>query len=114
MKKWLSSLKSSFRQKDIQKTQETESFLLVEGMFSPAEAADVLLSLINDKVKFHTVQLLNLNESNGEDSLNSKNRIQQLKQAKQEITETILEARNQGNLLKIHSTIEISIIAPSA
>lgn len=85
----------------------TESFLLIEGNFAPADAAEVLLSLLNDKIKFHTVQLLNLKDTDRVDSLNSKNRINELKQAKGRMTEIILDARTQGKQLRIHSTIEI-------
>ncbi|MDC6365444.1 MULTISPECIES: hypothetical protein [Flavobacteriaceae] len=106
MKKHLSSLKQSlFKSKG---HNNVDSFLLIEGVFSPSEAADVLLSLLNDKIKFHSVQLLHLNDSNHIDISNSKNRIQELKSAKEKITNIILNARDQGSNLKIHSTIEIT------
>ncbi|PWL40195.1 hypothetical protein DKG77_05060 [Flagellimonas aquimarina] len=89
-------------------TDNVESFLLIEGNFAPADAAEVLLSLLNDKIKFHTVQLLNLKDTNKIDSLNSENRINYLKQAKGRMTEIILDAQSQGEQLKIHSTIEIT------
>lgn len=86
-----------------------ETFQLIEGHFSPAQAADILLSLLNDKIKFHTVRLLNLNQMDSMDSLHSENRIQELKEAKNKITETILKAQSEGKQLKIHSAIEVSI-----
>lgn len=85
-----------------------ESFLLIGGKFTPADAAEVLLSLLNDKIKFHTVQLLNLKDTDRVDYLNSENRINELKVAKGRMTEIILDARTQGKQLKIHSTIEIT------
>lgn len=94
-------------------TPKTDSYLLIEGLFSPSEAADVLLSLLNDKIKFHSVQLLNLQHPDCQDSLNSKNRIVQLKKAKEEITTLIVQAKNEGQILQVHSTIEISKSAPS-
>lgn len=111
MKKLLQSLyRSNSRNKKSSATEadNSESFLLIEGNFTPADAAEVLLSLINDKIKFHTVQLLNLKDTNRIDYLNSESRIKELKVAKGRMTEIILDARTQGKQLKIHSTIEIT------
>ena len=58
-----------------------EHIKLIHGVFSPVEAADVLLSLINDKIKFHTVQSLNLKTGYNENARESEQRILQLKEA---------------------------------
>ncbi len=81
---------------------------LVEGEFEPAESAEVLLSLLNYKVKFHSVRLLNLKETGTSDPEASQKRIEELKAAKQEVTKLVLEARNNGWNLQIDSTIKIS------
>ncbi|PRX56564.1 hypothetical protein [Flagellimonas meridianipacifica] len=80
---------------------------LVEGIFEPAESADVLLSLLNYKIKFHTVQLLNLQENDGKNLEQSKKRIEELKLAKKRVTDIVLDARNKGEVLEIQSTITI-------
>lgn len=109
MKKWLPTW-SNTQSKGNKKVEGSiqESFLLIEGVFLPAEAADVLLSLLNDKIKYHSVQLLNLQDAESDERLNSKKRIAQLKAAKQQVTDIILDSRNDGSRLKIHSTIEIT------
>nr|WP_299387157.1 hypothetical protein [Allomuricauda sp.] len=88
--------------------EATSSFLLIDGLFTSLEAADILLSLVNDKIKFHTVQQLNSGDPESDAYKSSERRIQQLKSTKSEITQMILEARKEGYELKIHSTIEIS------
>ncbi|UII78122.1 hypothetical protein [Flagellimonas sp. CMM7] len=111
MKKLLRSLyrsNSQNKKSSAIKADNIESFLLIEGSFTPADAAEVLLSLLNDKIKFHTVQLLNLKDTDRVDYLNSESRINELKVAKGRMTEIILDARSHGNQLKIHSTIEIT------
>nr|WP_299072476.1 hypothetical protein [uncultured Allomuricauda sp.] len=111
MKNWLPVwLRSNTQNKKVPvaQTSKMDSFLLIEGTFTTPQAADVLLSLINDKIKFHTVQLLNLKDINQMDFLNSEHRIRELKEAKNQITKIILDARTQGKHLKIHSTIEVS------
>lgn len=80
---------------------------LVEGCFEPSESADVLLSLLNYKIRFHTVQLLNLKKEQTQDLEKSKNRIEELKMAKKQVTDLVLEARNKGLMLDIQSEIEI-------
>lgn len=80
---------------------------LVEGVFEPAESAEVLLSLLNYKIKFHTVQLLNLKETQNSDPENSQKRIEELKAAKQEVTDLVVNARNKGMVLEIHSRVKI-------
>lgn len=80
---------------------------LIEGTFSPIEAADVLLSLINYKIKFHTVQLLNVTDKDASSHELSEKRIAELKKAKNRVTQLILEARDTGQPLRIEGVIQI-------
>ncbi|WP_435623692.1 hypothetical protein [Flagellimonas sp.] len=81
---------------------------LVEGVFEPAESAEVLLSLLNYKIKFHTVQLLNLQNEQSKNLEQSRKRIEELKAAKKEVTDLLVDAREKGLVLDIQSTIKIS------
>ncbi|MEM1337680.1 MAG: hypothetical protein AAF717_03970 [Bacteroidota bacterium] len=80
---------------------------LIEGTFSPIEAAEVLLSLINYKIKFHTVQLLNVTDKDELSLELSEKRIAELKKAKNRVTQLILEARDTGQPLRIRGIIQI-------
>jgi len=82
---------------------------LIEGTFNPIEAADVLLSLVTYKIKFHNLQLLNLSSNHEVARKQSEKRIAELKEAKNKITQIIMEARNSGALLEITSDIDIRI-----
>jgi len=90
-----------------QPSSASGNITLVKGSFAPSEAADVLLTLINDKIKYHSIQILNLREGSEEDIAYSEERIKALKAAKSEITEMVIEARNKGLVLEINSSIEI-------
>ncbi len=82
---------------------------LIKGRFEPAEAADILLSFINDKIKFHTVRELNyLNEADRPES-ESTNRIQELKAAKKDITDLIINALKEDSHLEIESNITLTL-----
>lgn len=89
--------------------QSNELVQLVSGTFDPAEAADVLLSLVNYKIKFHSVQLLNLQNHEKEAIEKSEKRIAELKIAKQKVTDLILDARKNGQSIEIKSEISITL-----
>ncbi|MFD0796940.1 hypothetical protein ACFQZJ_05680 [Maribacter chungangensis] len=90
-----------------------ENITFIEGRFSPAEAADVLLSLLNDKIKFHTVKSLNLREADNDSDNGSAVRITRLRQAKKRVEELVVLAHKKGMELKIDSNIEINLVPRS-
>lgn len=87
-----------------------ENITFIEGHFSPAEAADVLLSLLNDKIKFHTVKALNLREDEKRSECASAERIKRLREAKKRVEELVVLAHRNGMELKIDSNIEINLV----
>ncbi len=107
-KKWLSKPTS----KNEIGTQYLEEIQLIEGTFNSIEAADVLLSLVTYKIKFHNLQLLSLDEKNGVSKEQSERRIAELKEAKNRITQIIMDARNSGTSLEIKSNINIKMVPP--
>ena len=110
--RWVKGSKSKSRLSKNSPGQDTSasgSITLVNGSFSPSEAADVLLTLINDKIKFHSIQILNLREGVEKDVSYSEERIKALKAAKVAITEMVVEARNKGLVLEINSSIDIQM-----
>jgi len=91
-------------------TKTIHSIQLVAGTFAPIDAADVLFSLITDKIKFHNLQLLNFQEVSSDNMLHSEQRILALKESKNSVKDLILKARNEGYELKIDSKIEIELV----
>lgn len=90
--------------------QMTENVKFIDGRFSPAEAADILFSIINDKIKFHTVKSLNLSHEEQGTNKNSEERIRRLKDAKKIIEKSVLKAHRDGFELEVNSTIEIKLV----
>jgi len=86
-----------------------EHIKLIHGVFSPAAAADVLLSLINDKIKFHTVQSLNLKTGYNENTEESEQRILQLKEAKEIVKFMVVDARNKNYEVSIEGDITLKL-----
>mgnify|MGYP001551773860 FL=1 len=104
---WRNDLKKMERAKA---DQITENLTFIDGRFSPAEAADILFSIINDKIKFHTVKSLNLSHGEQGSNKNSEERIRRLKDAKKIIEKSVLKAYRDGFELEVNSTIEIKLV----
>lgn len=90
--------------------QMTENLTFIDGRFSPAEAADILFSIINDKIKFHTVKSLNLSHGEQGSNRNSEERIRRLKDVKKNIEQAVLKAHREGFELEVNSTIKIKLV----
>ncbi|MBP2832160.1 hypothetical protein J8281_08160 [Aquimarina sp. U1-2] len=82
---------------------------LIKGNFSPFEAADVLFSLITDKIKFHNLQMLQKHQGSDPDNLHSATRISELKHEKNVVRDMILKARDEGYELEIYGAVEIKM-----
>ena len=87
-----------------------QTIKLVAGTFSPQNATDVLFSLINDKIKFHQLQILSLKTGINADVYWSKQRIAILKDSKDKVENLILKARNEGYKLQVEGDITIKLI----
>ena len=82
---------------------------LVGGKFSAVEAADVLISLINDKIRYHTIKTLNLSVAKDERT-GSQARIDDLRKAKEDIKDLVVKASKKGKWVEINSTISLKLI----
>lgn len=87
-----------------------DTIQLVEGTYCPADSADVLLSLIADKIKFHSLQKLLLKDENDLRFIHAERRIEELKESKRSVTKSILKARNEGYFMKIDGMITIELV----
>lgn len=92
-------------------TKTQQNVKLIEGTFTPSEAADILISMISKKVNFHKLQRLSaLEQYCDDDTLHLDDRIGQLKKAEKDIKELIVEARTQGYHFKISGTVDIELV----
>lgn len=83
---------------------------LVDGDFTVSEASDVIMSLINEKINFHKLQRLSLNEGfSGADTDYPDGRINELEHEKTIAQDFLAKARAQGLTLKIDGILTISV-----
>jgi len=82
---------------------------LVEGLFTPSEASDVIIGLIDKKLNFHKLNRLSLTEGNHDEDVNYDNsRIEELEKAKEELRNYLHETRSSGAKLQIEGTVTIT------
>lgn len=83
---------------------------LVEGEFCPGDSADVLLSLIADKIKFHNLQKVLIKDVEDPKLEQAERRIGELQEARKSVIESILQARDAGCYLKVNATVNIEFV----
>ena len=94
--------------KSLLKTKQ--NIQLVEGSFTPSEALDVIVSLLDQKINFHKLQRLSLCEGYCDaDTLYPDGRIKELQDEENVARDFISKMRKEGRNLKINGVLEISI-----
>ena len=90
-------------------TEVIQKVQLVEGKFTPSEAANVISALISEKINFHKIQRLSkLEGDENADTYQTNLRIKELEDERMIAREFIKIAKKEGYNLRINGTIEIS------
>ena len=88
----------------------TQKIELVKGEFTPSEASDIIMKLIDVKINFHKIQRLQIWEGNHECKTNQLDgRIQELEREKEIAREFIDSKRGLGQNLMVNGTLELSV-----
>jgi hypothetical protein len=92
-------------------TQEadTRSYRLINGVFFPDEAGELLMTLLEDKISFHKRNDWSRRERFGEVDGASVKRVSELMQTKADLAEIIEEAAAAGMNLSINGTFAITL-----
>lgn len=91
---------------DQNNVQELE---LVKGQFTAEEAREVLMNLINSKLSYHNKKNLRSIERSGQVDQNSKKRIEELKEMRQNIVQLVKKAEERGVKMNIHSEVKVEL-----
>lgn len=84
-----------------------KNLTLINGIFSPSEMKEVVLSIISNKINFHHLKNLRSLEKEGLEDENSKKRLFELHQLKVEVNALNLD---ENQLVTLKSTIEIDLV----
>jgi len=91
------------------KMEKQHRIKFIDGSFTAAEAAEVLFAVLGDKIRFHNIQVLSLQERFNKDASLSKKRLAELHIAENEVSELLAAAREAGATIEIQSTIQLTI-----
>jgi hypothetical protein len=83
-----------------------EKFKLIEGVFSVSDAKEILLTLIEEKIKFHELKSFSDEVKLGKKSEDSLIKVADLRATKANIIAFLSQDKNRPNV-SINSSIEI-------
>lgn len=84
---------------------------LVDNVFTPSEARDIVNALIKEKINFHKVHRLCMYEGNANsDTSYDDNRVAQLLREKEEFKSVYTEAKSSNKKIKITGVLNIEIL----
>jgi len=90
--------------------EDNNQFKLIDGEFTPAEAAKILFSLINYKIKHHSLESFSNEIRFEKDTSNAKKRIVELQEAHASIQQVLEQAEEKGLKLNVTSQITIKFL----
>jgi hypothetical protein len=87
-----------------------KNFKLIDGTFEPEEARNILFSLVNTKINFHSMEAFGIAiRSSGDTSYHDK-RISELTKMNLDLKVLLEEARGAGLDVKITGDIAITVV----
>lgn len=89
--------------------KKMETIELVKGVFTPQEAREVLLQLLNGKINFHNLKNWSSRETFGKPDAVSEQRLRYLEESRKKVEMFISEAMDEKKNIIINSDIEINI-----
>lgn len=92
-------------------TEVSRKIDLVDGVFNPSEANDVVNALLGEKINHHKLQCLSMRIADDHaDTEYHDARISELEQERKTLKKYISEAREMGCQVRIDGTLNISFI----
>lgn len=86
----------------------THHFKLIDGEFSEADATEVLLVLLNNKINFHNLQIFRIREQTGGDVSTHEDRVAQLEADRALLSQVLADMTGGGGRLKLEATVRVS------
>lgn len=85
----------------------TENVTLINGVFTPDEAKEVLLTLLNHKINFHRMRNFSSEERYGKPDPVSEKRLSELYESRDQVLSLLTNATASGYKLEIESLVSI-------
>ena len=88
---------------------DNQVFRLIDGVFSPDVAKEILVKLFLNKIQFHELKNFSTNERSGEDDPIAIKRIPELKESLIDIKEMLAANNTHNKTVTIKTYVEISL-----
>ena len=89
--------------------KESATFNLIKGSFTPEDAKEILIDILNSKIHFHSMKIFSSRERFGKPEPVSERKIEYLKEARQTVQTIISEAIAQEKNIVIDAVIELNL-----
>ncbi len=89
--------------------KKTENIELIKGTFTPEQAHEILLKLLDSKINFHNLKNWSSNEKFGKPDAYSEQRLKYLKESRKMVETLVSTSLSEGKNMVINSSIEINI-----
>jgi hypothetical protein len=92
----------------ITKTTDVHEYTLIDGDFDLEESREILMNLLNSKIKFHNQRIFGMTVRSGDKDSKSEKRILELSQTISNL-KMMLDSLESGSELRIDANIKVSI-----
>jgi hypothetical protein len=89
--------------------KKNQKLSLIEGVFDPKEAEEILIGILSNKIQFHQMRTFSAVERFGKEDENSLNIIMELKKSINKLLQLVTQAELSNKQLVITSHINIQI-----
>lgn len=89
--------------------EQAQTFKLIEGQYTPAEAREVLLALVNSKINFNHMAAFGLEERGGKAEHHRK-RVAELKDVRAMVSHLLERAQEQGCHIEVAGSFTINLV----
>jgi dihydroorotase len=86
----------------------TEKITLINGVYKQEDAKEILMTVFNEKVKFHELKQFSMKVCFGKEDEAINNRVLELKESMNKIEAIILAAKAENKFIKIQAEVNIS------
>ena len=89
--------------------KKTQTIELLKGTFSPLDAQEILLQLLDSKINFHNLKNWSSRERLGKPDAFSEQRLNDLKESRKKVQMLVSESISEEKNITLNSSIEINI-----
>ena len=90
---------------------QQHSIKLIQSTYPASQAQEVIMTLLNDKIRFLGVQILSMEERTGDDTKHMRKRIKELENEKRVLQKQMKELRDNNTQLEINCHIDLKVLA---